>query len=536
MTLTPGDLIDGKYRVVRLIGDGGMGSVYEARHELLGIPVALKFLHADLAKRPGLAARFLQEARVSATIQSSHVCHVTDVDTASDGSPFLVMELLNGESLQSLLNRRGKLSVDQAVDFSLQILAGLEAAHALGVVHRDLKPDNVFVTPSATGPLLKLIDFGIAKLRESNEFKKELTRAGVMMGTAEYMAPEQLYAAHEVDHRADLYSLGVMLFEMLSGARPADGDNAEAIIAVMMAGNGKRLSVLDPNLPAPLIGAVERALSPDRDKRFANAYEMRVELSRSAGELSPAGRLAVHAAPLPALVSDTRPDAEPAQSGAGKVESTVDAAKGTGVAATLPPNDQPGVRRATGTQAAAPPVGAQGQWAAPPPTAPAPPPPPPRRVRRRRVWPWLLGIVLLCGLGVAGVFAAQTLLPTRRVIPELPPFEAPTAPTTDPIAIQPTETAPATGVQAPARPDVPSPPGQGTKPRTVPPVGQTSTGGVPGLPLPFPSIALPSSLPSLPPLPSTLPPGFPTALPSFLPQIPGLTLPAAPAAGGSGNQ
>ena len=221
MSLSPGDLIDGKYRIQRLIGDGGMGSVYEARHEFLGIPVALKFLHTDLAKRPGLAARFLQEARVSATIQSPHVCHVTDVDTASDGSPFLVMELLTGESLQSLLTRQGKLSVDYSIDFALQILAGLEAAHALGVVHRDLKPDNVFITPSASGPLLKLIDFGIAKLRESNEFKKELTRAGVIMGTPEYMAPEQLYAAHEVDHRADLYSLGVILFEMLSRARPA---------------------------------------------------------------------------------------------------------------------------------------------------------------------------------------------------------------------------------------------------------------------------------------------------------------------------
>ena len=235
---------------------------------------------------------------------------------------------------------------------------------------------------------------------------------------------------------------------MLSGARPADGDNAEAIIALMMAGNGKRLSALDPSLPAPLVSAVERALSPDRDRRFANAYEMRVELSRSAGELSPAGRLAVHAAPLPALVSDTRPDAGPAQSGTGKVQSTVDAAKGTGVPATLPPNDEPAVRRATGTQAASPPVGAQGQWVAPPPTAPA------RPARRRRVWPWLLGVALLLGLGVAGVFAAQTLLPTRRVIPELPPFEGPTAPTTDPIAIQPTETAPATGVQVPAHPDV----------------------------------------------------------------------------------
>ena len=163
-----GDIIGGKYRVVRVIGDGGMGTVYEARHEVLGTAVALKFLHAELARRAGLAQRFLQEARVSANIQSIHVTRVTDVDMTPDGTPYLVMELLHGESLQQLIDRRGKLPPDEAIDFALQTLSGLEAAHALGVVHRDLKPDNVFVTPSSGGALLKVIDFGIAKLRASN--------------------------------------------------------------------------------------------------------------------------------------------------------------------------------------------------------------------------------------------------------------------------------------------------------------------------------------------------------------------------------
>src|SRR5690606_3800784 len=241
VTLAPGTLIGGKYRVVRLVGDGGMGSVYEARHEQLGIPVALKFLRPDIAERPGLAARFLQEARVSATLQSPHVVRVSDVDTTADGSPYLVMELLAGESLQSLLDHRRKLSKDEAVDFVLQILAGLEAAHALGVVHRDLKPDNVFVTPASGGPLLKLIDFRIAKLREGHEFNGALTRAGGVMGRPEYMPPEQLYAAHEVDARADLYSLGVMAFEMLSGLRPADGDEPEVIVGKVLRGEVRRL-------------------------------------------------------------------------------------------------------------------------------------------------------------------------------------------------------------------------------------------------------------------------------------------------------
>ena len=130
------------------------------------------------------------------------------------------MELLHGEPLQQAMDRRGKLPVEQAIDFALQILSGLESAHAIGVVHRDLKPDNVFIVPATGGPLLKLIDFGIAKLRASTEYQKGLTRAGVVMGTPEYMAPEQLFSAETVDHRADLYSLGVILFEMLSGRRP----------------------------------------------------------------------------------------------------------------------------------------------------------------------------------------------------------------------------------------------------------------------------------------------------------------------------
>jgi serine/threonine protein kinase len=198
MTPRVNDLVRGKYRIVRLIGDGGMGSVYEARHEGLGSPVALKFLHPDLARRPGLAQRFAREARVSAAIQSPHVTRVTDVDLTEDGTPYLVMELLNGRSLGALLDGppEGRPSRDESVDFALQILLGLEAAHALGVVHRDLKPDNVFITTTPGGPVAKLIDFGIAKVKESGEYKQGLTFAGILMGTPEYMAPEQLFSAN----------------------------------------------------------------------------------------------------------------------------------------------------------------------------------------------------------------------------------------------------------------------------------------------------------------------------------------------------
>ncbi|MBI3204156.1 MAG: protein kinase [Myxococcales bacterium] len=339
MRPNPGDVIGGKFRIVRIIGDGGMGAVYEARHEVLGTRVALKFLHTELARRQGLATRFLQEARVSASIQSPHVTKVTDVEQTADGTPYLVMELLTGESLQQLLDRQRKLPKDQAIDFALQILSGLEAAHALGVVHRDLKPDNVFITPSTGGPVCKLLDFGIAKLRQTNDEGQGLTRPGALMGTPEYMSPEQLYSANRVDHRADLYSIGVILFEMLAGERPAIGEDAAAIVGNVMAGKVKRLDELDKSLPAELVAVVHRGIHPDKVQRFQTAVEMRSALAAFAGQLSHAGKLA--ATPVPAGVSAFPPPVEPAPA---RPPITADEPalepERPGVAPTLPPDDE----------------------------------------------------------------------------------------------------------------------------------------------------------------------------------------------------
>ncbi|MFO0564543.1 MAG: protein kinase [Polyangiaceae bacterium] len=359
MRPNPGDLIGGKYRILRMIGDGGMGAVYEARHEVLGTSVALKFLHTELAKRQGLSTRFLQEARVSASIQSPHVTKVTDVEQTPDGTPYLVMELLTGESLQQLIDRQRKIPRDQALDFALQILSGLEAAHALGVVHRDLKPDNVFITPSTGGPVCKLLDFGIAKLRQSNDYSKGLTRPGALMGTPEYMSPEQLYSADRVDHRADLYSLGVILFEMLAGERPAMGEDASAIVGNVLAGKVKRLSDLNVELPKELVDVVHKAIEPDKGRRFQSALEMRGALAPFAGQLSHAGRLAATLVPATttppppaagkpgAPVLDTPPmtegstapvDAPPAKPPKTADEPAPEARPG--VAPTLPPDDE----------------------------------------------------------------------------------------------------------------------------------------------------------------------------------------------------
>lgn len=268
-----GELINQKYRLLRLIGEGGMGSVYEARHELLGTHVALKFLHPEIAHQYSLKERFLQEARVSATVLSPHIVRVSDVDTSGDAA-YLVMELLSGHSLQAQLERDVRLPISQAVQYTLQILQGLQHAHEGGVVHRDLKPDNVFITPAQPTPLIKLLDFGIAKLRQSEEYQMTLTRPGSIMGTPEYMAPEQAYSADLVDARSDIYAVGVMLFQMLSGRRPAEGDSPQAIAHLVLTGQVLRLRDLCPELPEGLLAAVERATAANPNERWGSALEM----------------------------------------------------------------------------------------------------------------------------------------------------------------------------------------------------------------------------------------------------------------------
>ena len=557
MTYTAGDLISGKYRIVRLIGDGGMGVVYEARHEVLGSGVALKFLHADLAKRPGLTQRFLQEARVSATIQSPHVTHVTDVDTAQDGSPYLVMELLTGQSLQAMMDWQGKLPLDQAVDFGLQILSGLEAAHSMGVVHRDMKPDNVFVTPSGGGPLLKLIDFGIAKLRASSEYTKGLTRAGVVMGTPEYMAPEQLVSAHTTDHRADIYSFGVMLFEMLAGCRPADGEDAELIVAAVEGGRVRKLTELVPGLPPGLVALVERATAANREQRFESAAAMRLALAQFAGQLSHAGRLAAVADPLlpvPTPASSVLLSV-PASAMAGMAAvprtQSPDAAplsvSQLGAARTSLSEHEPVMTQQprgpmTGTA-----MGGEGspyalpqqQYGATAPYAGAPPRPhlqPPARAKRRSgLLLAALVLVVLGGGGAVGYAAYRAADRDRIVAPPLPDAgalvtapntveqieaEKPEVPPTTPIVVPATPRAPAAG----PKPTGGSQAGIGgnSNPGQVVVIGSGGTPGTIQLPFPIPStLQIPTAIPST----IQLPPGI-----TFPPGFPGVGQPAPPAA------
>ncbi|APR81392.1 Serine/threonine-protein kinase pksC [Minicystis rosea] len=282
MSLAEGRLVNGKYRVVRLIGEGGMGSVYEAMHEGLNARVALKSLHPDLAKT-GLGPRFLQEARAAARLKSPHVVRVSDVDQTEEGLPFMVLEFLEGKTLQALYEHLYKmgdhLQYADALDFAIQICEGVEAAHEAGIVHRDLKPDNVMITTGPKGnPLLKLLDFGIAKLEDKSDPKSVRTRPGVIMGTPEYMAPEQAFAADTADARADVFSLGVMIFEMLAGHRPVGGDDPTEIAVSYLTGKIPHLRDIAPTVPPEIDAVVFRAMAPKPADRLPSVKVLREAL------------------------------------------------------------------------------------------------------------------------------------------------------------------------------------------------------------------------------------------------------------------
>jgi serine/threonine-protein kinase len=468
MDFEVGHLLGGKYRIVRRIGVGGMGSVYEARHAGLGTPVAIKVLLPLLAKVPTVADRFRREAQVSAQLESPHVIHVTDVDQLPDARPYLVMELLEGESLQEHLEKNKSLSREDAVDLGLQILLGLEAAHALGVVHRDLKPGNVFLDTRGMGRTVKILDFGVAKVKATPEFQA-LTRPGMVMGTPEYMAPEQAFSADQADARSDVYSVGVMLYEMLSGALPAQGEIPLAVAHQVMTRKVRPLGERCPGLPQGLINLVHKAMEPERSARFQSALEMRRALSAFVGKLSAAGQVAASVA-----LGARPPTAAAGPAGTEKVVAMAPIA--VGGAAVAAAALAPGAERETGEMSqfrelpvragSAPPASAMSEQPAQPPSAPPGPitsaaapvplgrrppsrtaemPEAPRRVAptlptpdrpppivRPRSVGRLLTIGVLCLAGLAGVALGGLWIATEAGWVELYPDPGPPPPMPQP--------------------------------------------------------------------------------------------------------
>ncbi len=276
--LEVGSIVGGKFRIERILGEGGMGVVAVATHLQLDQQVALKVLRDPVLADPEANQRFMREARASARLRSEHVCKVSDVGQLDDGAPYLVMELLEGADLAAVA-ADGPVPIPLACEYVLQACVAIAEAHALGIVHRDLKPANLFLTRRLDGsPLVKVLDFGIAKAAAAGDFK--ITKTSTVMGSPGYMSPEQLRSARDADPRSDIWALGVILYELVTGRLPFAADTITELAVKV---------VMDPPDPlgvdAPAFAAiVDRCLAKEPGQRYADVAELAAELAPLIGE------------------------------------------------------------------------------------------------------------------------------------------------------------------------------------------------------------------------------------------------------------
>jgi eukaryotic-like serine/threonine-protein kinase len=273
--LAPGQIIDGKYRIIEQIAEGGMGAVFLGDNTRIGRKVAIKVLNASLAKHGVSVERFEQEAQLLARIGSEHIVSVLDMGDTPDGNSYMVMEYLEGETLGERLCRCSKLAIDESIAIAEQMLDGLAAAHSAGVVHRDIKPDNLFLTRRGERECVKILDFGVSKLVSEQPFS--LTLNGTLVGTPAYMSPEQA-RGHAIDLRTDLYAVGVVLYECISGETPILGENTHELLFRVAQEDPRPLESLVPDLDAGLAAIVRKALTRDREERFQTAGEFQEAL------------------------------------------------------------------------------------------------------------------------------------------------------------------------------------------------------------------------------------------------------------------
>jgi serine/threonine-protein kinase len=271
------------YEIVSVLGEGGMGTVYQAIHPMMGRKAAVKVLKADLARDESLVGRFFNEARAANAIRHPNIIDIIDVGVVpGENLPYMLMELLEGESLSARLERVGCMSVDAAIDVACQTASALEAAHSKGIVHRDLKPDNLFLIPDpmiASGERVKVLDFGIAKLRDDLRGGSAHTQTGAVMGTAAYMSPEQCQGqVDRIDQRTDIYALGIILYQMLCGAPPFVSEGLGELIIRHVMQPPPHPKTKNASIPDTVAAAILRALAKAPDERFQSMTELQMAL------------------------------------------------------------------------------------------------------------------------------------------------------------------------------------------------------------------------------------------------------------------
>ncbi len=282
-----GHTLADRYRLTRKIGEGGMGAVYEAQHVLIGKPVAVKVLREKYADRPEVAKRLVQEARLASSIRHEHIVDITDSGATEDGRTYVVMEHLDGLSLAELLKQQGALPETRVLEMARQAASALAAAHARGIVHRDVKPENIFIVERDHRDFVKVLDFGISKSVVPGEVTEEslrLTHTGMVLGTPLYMSPEQARGEDELDQRMDIYSLGVILYECLTGEVPFHGANYLGVIAEVVKAEVMPPRALRPELriSEPMERVVMKAMAKARNDRYPTMDELAADLARVA--------------------------------------------------------------------------------------------------------------------------------------------------------------------------------------------------------------------------------------------------------------
>ncbi|HEY6475123.1 MAG TPA: serine/threonine-protein kinase [Polyangia bacterium] len=278
----------GNYRAISLLGEGGMGAVYLAEHPAIGRRVAVKVLHKNYIRDENLLTRFLNEARAANAIRHPNIIEILDSGTIADGTPFLVMELLEGESLGTRIRRVGALPLQTAIEFCYQTASALGAAHKKGIVHRDLKPDNLFVVPDPNDPereRIKVLDFGIAKLQQGSASDSVKTRTGTLMGTPIYMSPEQCRGTKTVDHRSDIYSLGIIFFEMMCGQPPFVSEGFGELVNMHLNVAPPAPSSQNSNVSPTLDAIVLKMLAKNPDDRYPDMGALQAALKSSGGSM-----------------------------------------------------------------------------------------------------------------------------------------------------------------------------------------------------------------------------------------------------------
>ncbi len=348
----PGDVVAGKYEIERIAGEGGMGVVYAARHVVFNQRVALKVLFAETAARDSAVERFAREVQAAARIKSAHVAHVMDAGAIENGLPFLAMEFLEGENLEQLLERKARLPMEDVASYILQALEAVGLAHAQGIIHRDLKPPNLFIAIQPDGSkILKILDFGISKtMKKADRNDKVLTNDGNILGSPAYMSPEQLRDPRLIDHRADIWSRGAVMYELITGVMPFDADGGIGeVFAAILEKDPIPPRARNPEVPEGLERVVLRCLQKSPDARFQSAYAFATELAPFAHESwrhiplkldTIVARESMRDLPTPGYgieaVSFVRPDSRASVPGLGPLRPVAPSSP------TLPEGSQPG--------------------------------------------------------------------------------------------------------------------------------------------------------------------------------------------------